>query len=147
MPIYIDAEELAMALDDHGAVDWFLDIKNGELLPVTVDSEELEGLRTRVEDDHERYMYISPIMPGESMRIIRDFIETVEDESVATRLFSVTEKSKPFRRFREALLSVPETREKWFEFHRQAMNELASEWLIESGVKAVLQIRSPVKSN
>jgi hypothetical protein len=57
------------------------------------------------------------------------FIETVQGKRLQDRLSEAINGRGAFRRFKDALLSVPDERERWFAFKGAVLRQRAKEWL------------------
>ncbi len=146
----IDMEELINAFEDHsGYFDYYLDLKNGNVVPLMSDDfdqepEYIDGYTIEaVEGDPDRFRYIFPVESWESFKIMEEFVETVVNDVIKNRLKSALSRKKPFRNFKDEIHHLPEVSEEWFSFHDEAMSRVVYNWLEENDVKAVLVRRSP----
>jgi hypothetical protein len=65
------------------------------------------------------------------------FIETVQSKRVQDRLWDAIDGRGAFRRFKDALLSVPDERERWFAFKDVLVRQRAKEWLESLGIEPI----------
>lgn len=77
---------------------------------------------------------IDPIESSESFRDMEEFIETLQDAQISSRLVRALEHSKPFRNFKDELNRHPGLTEHWYEFHDTAMHARAIRWLARTGL-------------
>ncbi|HYY69306.1 MAG TPA: UPF0158 family protein [Terriglobales bacterium] len=137
--LLIDTEEMIMALEDHGGPRYFLDVETGEIVWVAdPPGREEDDLAERIEDDPQRYRHIDPIPSSESFNVMAEFVDSLDNPEAQRALARALRGSHPFRRFKEALLSFPAIREKWFRYHAEAFREFVRTWLEEEGIDADL---------
>lgn len=110
----------------------YLDTETGEIL-FTGDGAEEET----PEDigDNPRYQWIERIDAHQSFHIMEDFVASVDDIGAAARLTDALSRSKPFRRFKDALLDYPALRQAWFAFEGAAHASLAQDWCAAKGIE------------
>jgi hypothetical protein len=65
------------------------------------------------------------------------FIETVTDPSLQERLWSAIDGRGAFRRFKDALLSDMNERDRWFAFKDDRVRERVLEWLADEGIEPI----------
>ena len=139
--IRINADDLIMALDDHGGlVEWYLDRETGEVLRASdaLLGDEDEELSARIEAEPERYILIDPFPSSAGFEAMTDFVETVTDAAARRALERALAGRKPFRAFKDALLEYPAERERWFRFKDAACRRHSETWLVENGIEANL---------
>jgi hypothetical protein len=133
----IRADELVMAFEDQGSdVQHFFDRQTGEVLTGFEDLDEEVAVRLKAEPD--RYLLIEPVPSWVGYEIMSDFVETLPEGKVSRELERALQKRRPFRRFKDVLLSYPSVREDWFRFQEQAFMKIIKEWLDDHGVEATL---------
>lgn len=69
---------------------------------------------------------------------MEDFAHSTEEAAVRERLLEALDRQRPFRRFKDALLSNPEIREAWFRFREEQLRAYAEEWLMAEEIEAEL---------
>jgi hypothetical protein len=146
--LQIEAPSLLEAFDRGDLeISYYLDVQTGAVIPVfgDIDDEEDE-LRPAVEEDPERYRYIDPVGSHESYRWMERFAHSVEDAEVSERLLDALDRQRPFRRFKDVLLSYPEVREAWFRYQEEHLRAYAEEWLMVEEIEAELVEPRPVES-
>jgi hypothetical protein len=137
----IALDELVMALEDNsGLVEWYLDGETGEVLRLSdaLLGESDEELAARIEAGPDRYHSIEPLPPSAGWRRMADFVETVPDAALRSRLESALHGKKPFRAFKDMLLDSPAERERWFRFKDAFYRAQALAWLEAEGIEAEL---------
>jgi hypothetical protein len=82
-------------------------------------------LRVPVADSHEGY------------RDMEEFVETVQKSSVQMRLAQALHGKGAFRRFKDALLSYPQERERWFAFQNERIRLRILDWLASEHIEAL----------
>jgi hypothetical protein len=135
--IRIDWEELSDAFED-GSMDhrYYLDRETGvvHFFSSYLDNEEEKKTEAQIRSEG-RYVSI-PISrrvlpPGD----LNEFINGLE-QARDRRLLSVTlHGSDTYRRFSEALDTLPKIQEKWSHFQKTVQHQRAKEWLAEVGVE------------
>lgn len=147
-PMTVDAEDLIMALEYQGYdARYIFDRETGEVIfmpDVAIVGDDVmdEELSEAVEEGWgTRYIAVDPVPSWEGWNVMRDFIETINDEKIANRLYRAIEGRSPFRRFKDELLNYPELREAWFRFHDEAFIQLAKDWLRDHQIEATLKVR------
>lgn len=136
----IDLDELCFAMEDSSYEDnYYLDRKTGEILLISeyMDDEEIEKLRDKIDENPDRYERVPKAEPYEGYQDMEDFIATVEDKHLAELLEVAIDGKGAFRRFKDVLVRYPEERERWFRFKDERMEEKASEWLNDIGIRLV----------
>jgi len=107
------ADELIVAFEDNGLnIRHFLDLQTGEVVSLFEDAMyEDEDERERIDAEPHRYLFIEPVPSSVGYEIMGDFVETLPEGKVRRELARALRKSRPFRRFKDALLNYPSVRE------------------------------------
>ncbi|WP_051298789.1 UPF0158 family protein [Arthrobacter castelli] len=129
----IDLEFLMMALEhqtDFYDSFWWFDPDTGEI------GFWLRGAAEEsVEELEERgVITIDPISSRDGYREMEDFISTVSDDRSRDLLQQAIDRKRPFRRFKDTLIDLPELGDQWFTFHDRTVRTHAIEWLVDAGV-------------
>ncbi len=99
--------------------------------------EELETLDRIEAGLGNRYIEI----PQEESRVgyndMEDFIATVTNPYLQARLEKAINDRSPFRHFKDALLSYPKERERWFAFQNERREGRIREWLEEEEIELI----------
>ena len=66
---------------------------------------------------------------------VDEFVLTIEDADLKTRVEAAINGKGAFRRFKDILLTSPEERRRWFEFRDARMRQRIIEWVREKGVE------------
>ena len=113
----------------------YLHFDTGEVIRI-VDGVADPAMHTRIMNDS-RYLRIDPVSSREQYRWMERFIATVEDEDLRRRLNIAIDGKGAFRRFKDALMSHPVDRERWFAFRSERLRACMESWLIAHGIKPV----------
>jgi len=113
----------------------YLHFDTGEVIRI-VDGVADPAMHTRIMNDN-RYLRIDPVSSREQYRWMERFIATVEDEDLRRRLNIAIDGKGAFRRFKDALMSHPVDRERWFAFRSERLRACMEAWLLAHGIKAV----------
>jgi hypothetical protein len=113
----------------------YLHFDTGEVIRV-VDGVADPAMHTRIMNDGQ-YLRIDPVSSREQYRWMERFIGTVEDEELRRRLNIAIDGKGAFRRFKDALMSHPVDRERWFAFRSERLRACMDSWLTAHGIKAV----------
>jgi hypothetical protein len=89
-----------------------------------------------------RYLSVPKADSHEGYRDMEDFIETVRDEHLATRLEDAIGGRGPFRRFKDVLLSYSDERERWFKFRDARLRKRILDWLASQDIEPVGEAES-----
>ncbi|UCH29534.1 MAG: hypothetical protein JSV06_00510, partial [Myxococcales bacterium] len=113
----------------------YLHFDTGEVIRI-VDGVADPAMHTRILNDS-RYLRIDPVSSREQYRWMERFIATVEEEELRRRLNIAIDGKGAFRRFKDALMSHPVDRERWFAFRSERLRACMESWLTAHGIKAV----------
>jgi len=113
----------------------YLHFDTGEVIRI-VDGVAEPAMHARIMNDS-RYLRIDPVSSREQYRWMERFIATVEDEELRRRLNVAIDGKGAFRRFKDALVSHPVDRERWFAFRSERLRSCMESWLTAHGVRAV----------
>ena len=113
----------------------YLHFDTGEVIRI-VDGVADPTMHTRILNDS-RYLRIDPVSSREQYRWMERFIATVEDDELRRRLNIAIDGKGAFRRFKDALMSHPVDRERWFAFRSERLRACMESWLAAHGIKAV----------
>jgi hypothetical protein len=113
----------------------YLHFDTGEVIRI-VDGVADPSMHTRILSDN-RYLRIDPVSSREQYRWMERFIATVEDEELRRRLNIAIDGKGAFRRFKDALVSHPVDRERWFAFRSERLRSCMESWLTAHGIHSV----------
>lgn len=113
----------------------YLHFDTGEVIRI-VDGVADPAMHTRILSDS-RYLRIDPVSSREQYRWMERFIATVEDEELRRRLNIAIDGKGAFRRFKDALMSHPVDRERWFAFRSERLRSCMESWLTAHGIHSV----------
>ena len=113
----------------------YLHFDTGEVIRI-VDGVADPAMHSRIMNDG-RYLRIDPVSSREQYRWMERFIATVEDAELRRRLNIAIDGKGAFRRFKDALMSHPVDRERWFAFRSERLRSCMESWLTAHGIQAV----------
>jgi hypothetical protein len=113
----------------------YLHFDTGEVIRI-VDGVADPAMHTRIMNDN-RYLRIEPVSSREQYRWMERFIATVEDQDLRRRLNVAIDGKGAFRRFKDALMSHPVDRERWFAFRSERLRACMESWLAAHGIRSV----------
>ncbi|MDC0716367.1 UPF0158 family protein [Nannocystis bainbridge] len=109
----------------------YYDTVTGEVC-VTGPFEDDPGERERIDAAPQRYLEIDRLPTHERFQRMERFArEEVGDPQLRERLLRALEGRGPFRRFKEALLSAPPVRQRWFAYEAAALRRAIEQWFAE----------------
>ena len=113
----------------------YLHFDTGEVIRI-VDGVADPAMHTRIMNDA-RYLRIDPVSSREQYRWMERFIATVEEDDLRRRLSIAIDGKGAFRRFKDALMSHPVDRERWFAFRSERLRSCMESWLTAHGIRPV----------
>lgn len=113
----------------------YLHFDTGEVIRI-VDGVADPAMHSRIMNDP-RYLRIDPVSSREQYRWMERFIATVEDDDLRRRLNVAIDGKGAFRRFKDALMSHPVDRERWFAFRSERLRACMESWLTAHGIRPV----------
>jgi hypothetical protein len=113
----------------------YLHFDTGEVIRI-VDGVADPAMHSRIMND-KRYLRIDPVSSREQYRWMERFIATVEDDDLRRRLNVAIDGKGAFRRFKDALMSHPVDRERWFAFRSERLRASMESWLTAHGIRPV----------
>lgn len=113
----------------------YLHFDTGEVIRI-VDGVADPTMHSRIMND-KRYLRIDPVSSREQYRWMERFIATVEDDDLRRRLNVAIDGKGAFRRFKDALMSHPVDRERWFAFRSERLRACMESWLMAHGIRPV----------
>lgn len=131
--------DLATALEDHGreSTTYYFDSHSGEIVFLTEDGRGSDKRWDIVSNSVGRFIEIEPMDSRNGHRIMQNFVSTLPPTGLREKLKWSLEGAKPFRRFRETLAEDQALRKRWFEFHHEAMQKIALEWLADHDIEPI----------
>lgn len=113
----------------------YLHFDTGEVIRI-VDGVADPGMHSRIMSDS-RYLRIDPVSSREQYRWMERFIATVEEDELRRRLNIAIDGKGAFRRFKDALMSHPVDRERWFAFRSERLRSCMESWLTAHGIRPI----------
>ena len=131
--------DLATALEDHDreSTTYYFDSHSGEIVFLTADGRESDKRWDIISNSVGRFIEIEPMDSRNGHRIMQNFVSTLPPTGLQEKLKWSLEGAKPFRRFRETLAEDQALRKRWFEFHHEAMQKIALEWLADHDIEPI----------
>ena len=125
----IDLGELAAALEDHSDEhSWWIDPGTGEIVLWSDYMEEQDEPHPDLRGLHP----IEPIPSHEAYADMEEFIARVKEPRARELLERAISGRGAFRRFKDALLDLPDLRKAWFGFRDARAERRAIAWLVEA---------------
>ena len=159
----IDFEALARAMAKQGSdeYDYYLDTNTGRVMHISTDvwnaleegetiagslnawqQEELHEAQAVFSDIQGRYLPIPEGMVWEVEETMPDFVDTVHDADLRSKLTSAMEGRNAVRRFRDVLAHYPHEQQRWVTLQQQSQQEHAARWLEDEGIEPVWVVSS-----
>lgn len=133
--LQINRGELLLAFESSDQMEYFLDLATGEILMRWEDDPVVDEVDARLADGPDgRYEPIEAVPSWERFEVMRDFVESLPDSLLKTRLARALEEKRPFRRFRDALCDYERVRDRWYAFEQKTATAMAERWLEARGV-------------
>ena len=108
----------------------FLSIDDGRVLKLPPG----DPLLATVRSETQRYFLVDAIPSRIQYQWLDDFIRSIEEEPIRSRMEAAINGKGAFRRFKDILLTMPEERRRWFEYRDQMMRQRIVEWVREQGI-------------
>jgi hypothetical protein len=126
----IELTDLSLALEDQSEErKWWLDLSTGAINPEQEDDPlDPDAWNSTGAQRCE----IQPMPVAVAYGDMEDFVARVRDAPAREVLERSIVGRGAFRRFKDALLELPELRQAWFEFHDARSERRAIEWLVEN---------------
>ena len=136
--------DLATALEDHDreSTTYYFDSRSGEIVFLTEDGRGSDKRWDIISNSRDRFIDIEPMDSRQRHRIRQDFVTTLPSTPLQEKLKSSLENAKLVRRFQDTVTEDQALRKRWFEFHHEAMQEIALEWLADHHIEPIAP-RSP----
>jgi yecA family protein len=137
--------DLARALEEHDREfsTYYFDSRTGEIVFLTEDGRGSDKRWDIISNSVARFIEIEPMDSHQGYHIMERFVATLPPSPLQEKLKSCLEGAGPFRRFRDTLVEDQNIRKRWFEFHHEAMQKIALEWLADHDIEPT-ERNSPV---
>jgi hypothetical protein len=89
------------------------------------------------EGSDERFLRVPVADSREGYLDMEEFVETVQKPAVQMRLAQALRGKGAFRRFKDALLSYPQERERWFAFQNERIRQRVLDWLASEHIEVI----------
>lgn len=110
----------------------YVDLETGEIFIADDDFE--DEIFDETEEGADRYIYIDPILSGDQVRIMEDFITELSDGKESESLTEAIGSAYPVRSFYEKVATYPDLFSRWKVYEEKQLKEMAKEWLDDSGL-------------
>lgn len=125
-------QEIAETLET--GLKCFINIETHEIVTLPdedrfsdIDAEIWQDDIDKVNTNPEKYKEIEGMTSKESYRVMEDFIDSVDDKALKSKLIQAMEGYKPFANFKLQIDRSGPYREKWFAFRKNKITE----WVID----------------
>ncbi|MBI5509641.1 MAG: hypothetical protein HY903_12885 [Deltaproteobacteria bacterium] len=88
-----------------------------------------------VQSNKADYVAIDAIPSRIQYQWVDEFVATIADPDLKTRVEAAINGKGAFRRFKDILLTSPEERRRWFEFRDEKMRQRIVEWVREKSIE------------
>jgi yecA family protein len=131
--------DLATALEDHDreSATYYFDSYSGEIVFLTEEARGSDKRWNIISNSVGRFIDIEPMDTRKVHGIMQNFVATLPPTSLQEKLKWSLEGAKPFRGFRDTLAEDRALRKLWFEFHREAMQKIALDWLADHEIEPI----------
>lgn len=154
----IDFEALARAMAKQGSdeYDYYLDTTTGRVMRIATEvwnaleegetiagslnawqQEELHEAQAVFSDTQGRYLPIPEGMAWDIEEVMPDFVESVRDADLRSKLSSAMASRNAARRFRDILVHYPDEQQRWLALQQQSQRAHAAQWLEDEGIEPV----------
>ena len=120
----------------------YLQLETGDVLRV-VDGVADPQMHARVSVDP-GYLRVEPVSSREQYRWMERFIATVDPGELRDKLVQAIDGKGAFRRFKDALVTHPVDRERWFTFRTERLRACMEGWLHAHDLRAIPREAWPV---
>ncbi len=117
------------------AVHSYLQLETGEVLRI-VDGVADPAMHERVSNDT-NYLRVEPVSSREQYRWMERFIATVDEGELRNMLVAAIDGKGAFRRFKDALMTFPVDRERWFTFRSERLRACMEQWLSAHSIETL----------
>lgn len=137
----VDRESLRAALIYRGE-EWthYLDLRTGDVrrsrfAGFREDGDELSDEEVEVGIDQGYLVQVDPVPCPEEYAWMIDFVCSLSDTGVRSKLAAALKRRRPLIAFREALVAEPVVRTRWRDFRVRCLDRVVDEWLERHGIK------------
>jgi len=123
--------------DDSPDTSYYLDVESGAVEIVQRDLTDLRELTDRIEQDRHQYLFVPKPDRTRAKKVLKAFIETVEDEGLARILPLAFEAPDPFSSCKSVLAKSPDELRRWEEYRVGWIRSEVDEWLAANFIEVV----------
>jgi hypothetical protein len=142
VPLDWDALEIALTWQSSGELQYFLDVRSGEVRQYrssafAADREDFELSEDEADEGlaEGHLVRIEPLESSVEYRWMTAFADSVRDPRLRELLDVALGGRGAFRRFKDVLAGDSRERERWFRFHNERVREAMRAWLEENGIE------------
>jgi len=88
-------------------------------------------------DTQGRYLPIPEALDWEVEETMSDFVDTVHDADLRSKLTNALEGRNAVRRFKDVLAHYPDEQQRWTTLQQQSQQGHAAQWLEDEGIEPV----------
>lgn len=141
--VHVSFEALEEAFENNAPeIRSFLDLNTGDVYRV-IDGVSDRGLEKKLEQDPEVYK-IEPVSSREQYRWMERFIESLNESEHKEMLQASIDGRGAFRRFKDALQSMPENKEHWYTFRSKMLFSAISAWFASRQLRPIKKVEPVV---
>jgi yecA family protein len=135
LPVHV--LDLATALEDHDreSATYYFDSSSGEIVFLTEEGRGSDKRWDIISNRVGRFIEIEPMDSRQGHEILERFVATLPPSPLQEKLKRSLAGASSFRRFLDTLVENQAIRKSWFEFHRDAMQNIALEWLADHDIQ------------
>jgi len=141
MPVPVRLQELVPAFHNGGRAHFYLDKETGQVLmdfEECMYNEQGEDIHHCLIETPSRFIQIESIGHRETMKMMREFIQSCSHGEIMQKLEEALNSQRPFQNFRNIVSDNLECRQEWLLFEEEYTKKLARDWLHEHQVDAEL---------
>lgn len=128
-PIPVDLMSLRDALDDNSMM-WYLDLRSGDLVPVSHDPGMNEFVdMDEIRDNPEIFLKVESRPSREGFAMMEGFVDDLPEGESKRSLARALRLPRPFRTFKDTLYDFPEEEKAWFAFRTACLHKAAIRFL------------------
>jgi hypothetical protein len=134
----VDMGSLELAFENHSYdINYYLDLETGDIIFISsvMDNSEIDVEAIEADFENVRYIPIPIISSNEGYEDMEDFIDGVEDQTLAKLLAAAIQGPGAFRRFKDVLLDYPDECVRWFTLKNARLQRRITDWLKSENIE------------
>lgn len=134
--IFVDMNYLTFCWqDDNQQAIYYLDKDTGSIILIQDDLEDVEEMRTEIELEPNRYLFVPKQELKHTELDLSDFVNTVQDDTIKGALIVALEQREKLFAARAVFKNYPDELARWDKFRSQAARSRVRRWLAINGVE------------